>query len=335
MRILLTTRISGALSLLLLLSTLPAFGTDKEQREPHEPAFSADGTQLAYREDVTKAGEVLSSSSEICIVNRDGTGARALTSGAKDQHPRFSPDGKFIAFTRDQDIWIVSTDGSNLRNITNTKDATESKAEFTLRGDLVFLREARDKRDDEAWGKALAKDPWAALGRGVTKQRVVWRRMDDGSERDIVGNGYEVVYLEPNPIFDDAVFIICKPLDNDGKPVKEDTENKVIAVAKLDGTLPRTVSAPKPETKTVLQELHIRNNLNFVVARWPEKPAGGVALLKDGEIVPLPDAPIFGDVSRDGKTIAGIGIVKGQASLFGLVLHDIETKVTHQLFPPQ
>jgi tetratricopeptide (TPR) repeat protein len=36
----------------------------------------------------------------------------------------------------------------------------------------------------------------------------------------------------------------------------------------------------------------------------------------------------------DGKTIAGTGIVEGQASLFGIVLYDIETKTTKQLIAP-
>lgn len=305
-----------ATSSLLLLSGLPSVAADKEKREANEPSFSADGTQLVYRADVVKAGEVLASTQEIWIVNRDGTGARALTSGARDEHPRFTPDGKLVAFMRDRDIWLVNADGSDLRNLTNTKDAFESKAEFTSRGDLVFLRDV--------------KDPSSLFGLN-NPQTVVWRRMDDNSERDIVGNGYAVAHLEPNPIFDDAVFIICKALDNDGKPMPQANENPVIAVAKRDGSPPRTVVALRPEDKIVLQELHVRNDLNFVVARWPEKTSGGVALLKDGKIAPLPDAPIFGDVSRDGKTIAGVGIVKGGETLFGLVLYDVQSKLTSPL----
>jgi len=93
---------------------LSAAAVDKEQREPKEPVFNTAATQLAYREDVTKAGEVLSSSSEIWIINRNGANARALTSEAQDTHPRFSPGSTLIAFTHDRDIWTVDVDGSNL-----------------------------------------------------------------------------------------------------------------------------------------------------------------------------------------------------------------------------
>lgn len=329
MKTLSTTRILASTSLFLLLSTLPAFSADREKREPNEPSFSADGTRLVYREDVVKAGEVLPSTKKIWIVNCDGTGARALTHGAKDSHPRFSPDGKSVAFSRDGDIWAVSVGGGAPRNLTNTPAALETQAEFTLRGDLVFLRETPEKLSQAAQ-QALVKDPWLAIGlKGV--QSVVWHQMSDHQERAIVGDGYEVLQLEPNPVFDDAVFLVCRPLDNDGKPVGEITQDKVIAVAKLDGTLPRTVFAPRPEDKIELQELHIRNDLNFVVARWPGNAVASVALLKDGKIEPLPEAPIFGDISRDGKTIAGTGIVYGQNSLFGLVLYDIATKTRRQV----
>lgn len=285
-----------------------------EKRAPNEPSFSHDGTQLVYRADVTKADEVLPSTKEIWIVNRDGTGARALTSGANDEHPRFSPDGKLVAFTRDRDIWLVNADGGNLRNLTNSRDAYESKAEFTNRGDLVFLREV--------------KDPSSLFGLN-NPQSVVWRRMDDNSERDIVKNGYAVESLEPNPDFDDAVFIICKPLDNDGNPVPEGTDSKVVAVAKLDGSIPRTVFAPRLEDKIDLKALRVTQGRNFVDARLDKTYV--VALLEDGKLVPLPNVPIFGDVSRDGKTIAGIGIVKGQNSMFGLVLYDVESKLASPL----
>jgi len=320
---------------LLLLYVLPACGADKEQREPNEPAFNIAGTQLAYREDVTKAGEVLNSSSEIWIINRDGTGARRLTSGFKDAHPRFSPDGQFIAFTRDRDIWMVKTDGGDLRNVTDTKDATESAAEFTRDGDLVFLRDAFEKSDDTLTADVLLQSPFAALGIGNRRQSVVLHSLKENKERDLLGDGYEVTQLASNPVFGDAVFVLCKPLDNDGKPVAEKFKpDKVIAVVKLEGGAPRTVFAPKPEEKAIIQQVRVTPRRNVLVVKMPDDFVGRAVLLENNKFIPLPDVPIFSDVSQDGKTIAGTGLVKGQASLFGIVLYDIETKTTKQLIAP-
>jgi len=321
---------------LLLLSVLPATAADKEQREPHEPVFNAAATQLAYREDVTKAGEVLSSSSEIWIINRDGNGARQLTSGFKDAHPRFNPAGTLIAFTRDRDIWTVNADGSNPRNVTNTKDATESKAEFTKDGDLVFLRDSTETPNDTLTSNASIDPLVFAFGFGATRQSVVLHSLKDDKERVLLGDGYEVSQIAPNPIFGDAVFLLCKPLDNDGKPVGEKfAPDKVVAVVKLDGGAPRTVFAPKPEAKTIIDQVRVAPQRNVLVIKTPDDSVGHAALLENDELVPLQDAPIFSDVSQDGKTIAGTGIVKGQASLFGIVLYDIETKTTKQLIAPK
>jgi dipeptidyl aminopeptidase/acylaminoacyl peptidase len=320
---------------LLLSSILPAAAADKEQREPKEPVFNAAATQLAYREDVTKAGEVLSSSSEIWIINRNGTNARALTSGFKDSHPRFNPDGTLIAFTRDRDIWTVNVDGSNLRNVTNTKDATENKAEFTKDGDLVFLRDSIETPNNTLTSNASIDPLIFALGFGATRQSVILHSLKDNKERVLLGDGYEVSQIAPNPVFGDAIFIICKPLDNDGKPVgKNFAPDKVVAVVKLDGGAPRTVFAPKPEAKTIIEQVRVTPQRNVLLIKTPDDSVGHAALLENDELIPLQDAPIFSDVSQDGKTIAGTGIVKGQASLFGIMLYDIETKTTRQLIAP-
>jgi TolB protein len=66
---------------------------------------------------------------EVYIMNADGSNARQLTpSGGNSQGPSFSPDGKWVVFTayfdkyRDDhgcEIYIIRTDGTDLRRLTN------------------------------------------------------------------------------------------------------------------------------------------------------------------------------------------------------------------------
>jgi imidazolonepropionase-like amidohydrolase/Tol biopolymer transport system component len=60
---------------------------------------------------------------DIYVMPIGGGEAKALTSGvAWDMQPRFSPNGRWIAFTSDRgggdNIWVMDRDGSNLRQVT-------------------------------------------------------------------------------------------------------------------------------------------------------------------------------------------------------------------------
>ncbi len=73
--------------------------TQRPDADEFDPAFSADGTLLAY----TQAGSGESRATEIFVANADGSAPRALTGpvdGTKhEQHPAWSPDATTIAFT--------------------------------------------------------------------------------------------------------------------------------------------------------------------------------------------------------------------------------------------
>jgi Tol biopolymer transport system component len=83
-----------------------------------DPVFSPDGTKIAWNR-----------SSDIWIMNANGTGKKRLVVGGED--PAFSPDGTKIAFRYEagQDIWTINPDGSGLANVTNTPSVVRS--EFT------------------------------------------------------------------------------------------------------------------------------------------------------------------------------------------------------------
>jgi Tol biopolymer transport system component len=75
---------------------------------------SRDGRWLVYQTFVPRE--------ELFVIRSDGTGGRQLLSGKlRDRQPRFSPDGKRIAFYSNRqgkyDLWIVNADGSQLEPV--------------------------------------------------------------------------------------------------------------------------------------------------------------------------------------------------------------------------
>jgi tol-pal system beta propeller repeat protein TolB len=81
-----------------------------------EPAWSPDGTKIAFRSDRT-------GNSEIYVMNADGTNPIRLTNQTgSDSDPAWSPDGSTIAFVSDRGgndgIYVMSADGSGVTRLT-------------------------------------------------------------------------------------------------------------------------------------------------------------------------------------------------------------------------
>src|SRR3982074_1389519 len=97
-------------------------------REVDEPNISPDGNLIAY---VVKAADMEKDKrpGNLWLAKWDGSENRALTFGSKGQkHPRWSPDGKWIAFLsgREDDnendqLWILSSGGGEAEKLTEAK----------------------------------------------------------------------------------------------------------------------------------------------------------------------------------------------------------------------
>src|SRR5436190_10010999 len=89
-----------------------------ETEEATQPAWSPDGTKLAYLVGPRQQGKI-----KIC--DADGGNAHVLFDGEGPQRsPAWSPDGKQIAFsmesraTNNYHIFVTDADGTHLKNIT-------------------------------------------------------------------------------------------------------------------------------------------------------------------------------------------------------------------------
>src|SRR5213080_5555047 len=104
-------RMRTLLLFVIVLSALPLLAVDiHDTRLLSEPAVSGDRIAFAYAND-------------LWVANLDGTGVRRLTSHpGVESGPKFSPDGKWIAFTGryegNTDVYIVSADGGVPKRLT-------------------------------------------------------------------------------------------------------------------------------------------------------------------------------------------------------------------------
>jgi Tol biopolymer transport system component len=99
--------------------------TNTTQTSEGDPSYSPNGKQIVF----AASGVGFSG---IYTMRADGSGVTRVTSSATDWHelPKWSPDGKRIAFSRrdasyNQDIYVMNADGTGLTNITQSPGSTE------------------------------------------------------------------------------------------------------------------------------------------------------------------------------------------------------------------
>ena len=144
----------------------------KPKNELGGPRWSPDGKQLVYFETAKVAEGVAPASSELFIVNADGTGRHKLaTPGLAAGDADWSPDGSTIVFSFEPihqwgdvavdphpDVYIVHPDGTGLKHVTN--DQGSGAPSWTSDGKILYF-----------------------------SQRHLWLADADGSNQSFVGPG--------------------------------------------------------------------------------------------------------------------------------------------------
>ncbi len=122
----------------------------KPEKLPIEPkrkiTFTTDeGTWMTL--DVSPDGKqiVFDILGDLYLLPIQGGEAKALTTGMPwDCQPRFSPDGKQIAFISDKtgsdNIWLINTDGTNLKQVTEETDYLLGSPSWSPDGNYLVAR---------------------------------------------------------------------------------------------------------------------------------------------------------------------------------------------------
>lgn len=118
-------------------------------------ARAAEGAGHAFVRyaDVSQAAIVFTYGGDLWVASRDGSSPRRLTVQAgEERNPRFSPDGRFVAYTlteegRRGDVYVIPTEGGAARRITY-HSADEVMLDWTVDGrQLMFASDQESERN--------------------------------------------------------------------------------------------------------------------------------------------------------------------------------------------
>ena len=144
-------------------------GLQQLTRSPEQdesPVFSPDGRWIAFERG-------FEGHRDVWLMHADGSGAHAIVATAADEvQPAWSPDGRALLYARNQQLYIVSRDGSNRAPLGLRATISDWRAAARSRR---RRRPSTPRRENGSAGTATARTPIFAAhpGRFVTARSVV------------------------------------------------------------------------------------------------------------------------------------------------------------------
>lgn len=114
------------------------------------PQISPDGSDIIFVKSEVSDDKRTRESSLWMVKNEDGAEPRKFTSGTRDRSPKWSPDGKQIAFIANRNdetkIWVIPKDGGEARPIFESEHNI-SDFDWSLDGSRLLLTMSKESED--------------------------------------------------------------------------------------------------------------------------------------------------------------------------------------------
>lgn len=111
--------------------------TDVSRAEASNPAWSADGTKLAFT-----SSRATVDRPQVCVMNADGSQPTRLTRDAgHDSHPSWSPDGSKIVYEGEDGIFVLTVKTKAVRRLTQGSDGQPA---WSPDGTKIAFERSRD-----------------------------------------------------------------------------------------------------------------------------------------------------------------------------------------------
>ena len=189
--------------------------------EDRDPAWSPDGTQIAFSSDRAESRGSWPVHMAIYVMNADGTDVRRLTETSEwATQPAWSPDGKRIAFVRpsgasdNDDIFVMNSDGTKITRLTDHA-ATDAQPTWSPDGTRIAFASERDGN-------------WDIYVVGV----------DGGGLANLTRDLSRNPAPDLNPAWspDGTMILFRSQRDHDGGPIREGTWPDELYVMRVDGS---------------------------------------------------------------------------------------------------
>lgn len=207
--------------------------------------WSADSRVLAFT--VTEPPKGTEHKSHIWVCGGTSHERRQFTNSAKSEsHPRWSPNGKQLAFLSDreesQQIYLMSTEGGEGVRLTEGKRSIKD-LEWSPDGkQIAFL--AQEPKTDAEEKKEKDKDDAKSVERDDKRTHLWLVEVESGKARQVVSAPWEFKELQWSPRGDHLLVIATD------HPESDQETNRIFAVNPADGNM-QEIAAPRGPFHTV------------------------------------------------------------------------------------